>query len=400
MLRAVGLLESHRDADAIDALERAASRRVWNEYLGDEIAGQALLQQETFGSPGVLARGGFAAAILLPHYSALRTAMQFAVERAIESEKYGDVDEGLRIRAAVRGCGSLMRSESNCLIGNLVGIAIVQISLASPDGAPMLKHTANRTSIENQGALVQQFDDYLAKIKRNEQSEAIHLEAEACTKTRQITAAGLSQTVYETDILSLIQLTLVDHILLSCILWMAAIAGVSVMLLAVAKSKAAKRIPAPGGKIAMLFFTLAVASAACAAMLWQASGSIEPFSQAGKMWFSQDGAFTGHKAMVILCDGYLGIIATLPVLTLMLYSVLCLVWRVPISVGLPRALRGSIVPICSCLLLGYAVVAVCTARVENRAGSELDRTVRHEGRHMAEIVGAEWPGAQRVEDRR
>ena len=103
-----------------------------------------------------------------------------------------------------------------------------------------------------------------------------------------------------------------------------------------------------------------------------------------------------HAGVQILTDGYLGIIAVVPVLTVAILACLCLIWRAPVLAGVARGIRGCTVPLCSILIIGYAVLAPITSAYESRFDSGLTETLPdHEGRALARMVGADWPGIVR-----
>ncbi|HLK55615.1 MAG TPA: hypothetical protein VKU00_03575 [Chthonomonadaceae bacterium] len=87
----------------------------------------------------------------------------------------------------------------------------------------------------------------------------------------------------------------------------------------------------------------------------------------------------------------LGLIAGVPLLTLLTFSILSLVWRVPLSVGLVRGFRGMAVPIACALLLLYSGLVIVTLRQENQVEAGMRGSMQHEGRYMAELTGKTWP---------
>jgi hypothetical protein len=80
-----------------------------------------------------------------------------------------------------------------------------------------------------------------------------------------------------------------------------------------------------------------------------------------------------------------------PVLTMMILASLCLAWRVPVAAGVARGLRGCVAPICSVIIVGYAVLVPITSVYESRLDAALTESIAHEGRALARQVGAGWP---------
>lgn len=394
MMRAIGLFETHQDFAAINEIERAAACPGWTEYLDDEFNGQLALQSEAFGEPGPMPRATFAAAILLPHLASIRGAAKVAMYEAMEAEKAGHLSDGLQIRTAVRRVGSLMRSDSRNLIGSLVGISLVKVSMMRLAGSPVGPKTDIFMDKASREVFLHDYDAYLSAAGATDERASVHAEIDACAKTRAITSAGLQKSVFETDAISVFELSLTDMITLSTVVWLAAIGGLICLMAAVAGSKPIKRIPRIGRFSVVSVLTLAAGACLVAVLIQQAEGCVGTFARLSQLlWFtSEDGNPSGHRALQLLCDGYLGIIAVIPVVTLITLGVLCLIWRAPLAAGVARGIRGCIVPLCSVLIIGYAVLAPITAAYERRLDSEFTESFTHEGRTMARLVGAEWPG--------
>jgi hypothetical protein len=90
---------------------------------------------------------------------------------------------------------------------------------------------------------------------------------------------------------------------------------------------------------------------------------------------------------------YVAVAAVVPCVVLVLLAGLSLLWRVPLSVGITRGLRGVAVPVACALVLVYAVTVPFVARQEASLDYALRRTVKHEGRYLSELAGKRWPGS-------
>lgn len=75
-------------------------------------------------------------------------------------------------------------------------------------------------------------------------------------------------------------------------------------------------------------------------------------------------------------------IAILPILLLALSA---------LSVGIARGLKGCCVPIACTLLFAYAAILPFTLKQEILMTYVLDRTLKHEGRFIAEQTGKSCP---------
>ncbi len=149
MMRAIGLIAARRDAEALNAILRAGSKSRYEDYaMNDGKVRLAFLEhhkvRQSAASTLILMNS-----IPLPQYAPLRGAARFIAYKADQEEKVGRKEDGLALRKALMLCGSLMRVQSRCLIGNLVGMAIVQIALRNAEtrsgGLPPAKWKALST---------------------------------------------------------------------------------------------------------------------------------------------------------------------------------------------------------------------------------------------------------------
>jgi hypothetical protein len=394
MMHAISLFESHRDAEALAAIGRAGSCSHWMEYLDAELDGELALQTDAFGAPGPISRAIYAAEILLPHLHSIRLATELALYEAIEAEQASHLSDGLRIRTAVRHVGSLMRSESRNLIGVLVGMSLVRMSLMRPVGAAPTDTKADIfTQIPAREKLMHDFDAYLASAGGAGESASVHAEMVACVMTKTIVSASIGRSVFDGDVDSSLALSIADMIVLSTIVWMAALAGLVCLLAAIAGSKRIKGLSRARRFAIMTALTLAAGTVTIALLIQQVVGSAGTMVKLGQIWFTMSSSKPETFSFLrILSDGYIGIVAVIPVLTVLTLAVLCLVWRAPVAAGVARGLRGCVVPICSVLVIAYTVLAPITSAYESRLDSRLTEALTHEGRATARMVGAEWPG--------
>lgn len=134
LMRAVGLLAAHRDAEA--AVRRAGEKTAWREYTIDDVQSRWRLHQAAFDDKGAIPQVSIAADTLLPQYQAMRQVARVLTYRAMQKEQAGDVAGGLTLRESLRRCGDLLRVQSNYLIGAIVGSSLCDIACLRPGGAP------------------------------------------------------------------------------------------------------------------------------------------------------------------------------------------------------------------------------------------------------------------------
>lgn len=393
-MHAIGLIEAHNEAAALAALDRAAACATWTEYLDDECEGNCRLQETAFGAPTPMPRAGFAAMLLLPHLATLRGAMSVALLHAVTAEQSGNLAEGLRVRNSVRRIGSLMRSDERNFIGNLVGISLVRLSLMRPLGTPAGVKTDVFTDSAARDSLLRSYDAYLETAGHPELSAPVHEEIQSCVIARKIISESLTTSIFDTDLTSVISLSITDMILLSTVLWLAAMAGLAYLLPAIGGLRPLKRLPINGRRALMTLITVAATAAAITLLVQQSNGSIGLIARAGHMWIgSDDGPAIGHKTLNTLCKGYMGLVAAVPLLMVLTLTTLCLAWRVPVIGGVARGIRGSVLPVCSVILIAYSVMAPVTLLYGSRLDVGLTQTLAHEGRYASRTAGVDWPAA-------
>lgn len=442
MMRAVGLFAAHRDTEALAAIERAAQKSDWTEYYADEVEAEWKLQEEMFGTVSALPRMATAAGLLLPQYNQLRTASRVAIVAAVEAELAGHTEAGLRIRTAVRRCGSLMRVQSVCVLGALVGNGIVQTALARPGGAPPIPRTSGMSDTQVREQHARDYDAYVQRIGHPEERAAADAETAAGVQAREIAKFASHSPAFD-DPWKLVLFWVAAVLLLSSALWMLALGGgatlltrhrriktglglppslragvalglcagilsagavlllhpaqlvstlllagvslLSILVMALPGAKGAERVQ----RLGVFGLTLLGTALLCSAFVWQVGGSIEPVVP-----FLAVSRSEGAELRVpLISAASVGLAAAIPLLTLLTLGLLSRIWGVPLSVGVARGLRGCAVPIACLLLLVYGLLVPLTLRQESALDARMQRTVQHEGRLMAEMIDRQWPGA-------
>jgi hypothetical protein len=170
----------------------------------------------------------------------------------------------------------------------------------------------------------------------------------------------------------------------ACLLVLAGVLSASLVVLRIPAGKASAWLRNTG------VFGLSLASTAllCSAFALHIEGSVQPIAQ--MIWgVAQEGTTPIAPIIQAVC---VGLAALIPLLSLLTFAVLSRLWRVPLSVGVVRGLRGCGVPIACVLLLAYGILVPFILRQESALDYGLRRTVQHEGRFEAELGGKTWPG--------
>jgi len=147
LMRAVGLLAAHRDAEAEAAVRRAGEKTAWREYIPEDVQSRWRLHQIAFDDNGVIPQVAVSSGTLLPQYQRMRDAVRVLTYWAMQKEQAGDVAGGLTQRESLRRCGDLMRVQSNYLIGAIIGSSFCEIACLRPGGAPPLSELPFKATI-------------------------------------------------------------------------------------------------------------------------------------------------------------------------------------------------------------------------------------------------------------
>jgi hypothetical protein len=132
-------LALHEDALALKALDRAAAKPVWREYIPEEVRMHRAYANYRFGNQGYLGEVLRQNMILFPHYALLRGSSRAFVGMAITLEKQGRNRDALQIRSALRRIGMRISLESTSDIGSLVGAAMHSIATGRVRGEAPIK---------------------------------------------------------------------------------------------------------------------------------------------------------------------------------------------------------------------------------------------------------------------
>lgn len=193
-MRAWGLYGQHKDDQAVAELLRAGRETRFDDYSTDQVEGEWKLNEDLVGGKASLPRLAFEAALLFPHYARMREVARIVTYKAILLERSGQTARALAIRNALMHTGSLMRVQSSSLIGTLVGIAITDIAMARPGGAPYVAQTYHQgvTAQEINDQHVDKFCAYLTRIRRSDEIPWVRAESAAGEESKALLQAGVN----------------------------------------------------------------------------------------------------------------------------------------------------------------------------------------------------------------
>ena len=249
-MRTIGLYAAHRDREALEALSRAATKPRWEEYVLDEVHGQVRLREHVYGRRPALAKTALYAAVLFPHYAALRGSARVTTAKAVAFELAGDSERGYRVRRDLIVVGELMRAQGRSLITNLVGKAISAIALARPGGAPVVESKRGTNSAEATAMRVrrnhERFFAYMTRIGHGEDVAWLNTLLQTGDQARE----GLQEALAESGfggrpMWQLISWWAANLILLTNALWLLLIGGAALILCRTQGIRYGRELPKP-----------------------------------------------------------------------------------------------------------------------------------------------------------
>jgi hypothetical protein len=388
LLLAQGYFANHDDAAAEAALVSGDHDSEWNEYLADEIDGRIQVAKKANGGIIGLSRVAIMASQLFPQYAKMRSTARMATWEAMESEQSGNFSQGIAIRHALMHYGSLMRAKGSTMICNLVGIAIAQIAVSRPGGAPRLTQDKSLPEDQRSADLSRRrlalYSAFL--IQQNDAPEESWVNQEISAGAAARSAMSMAEhQVWDLKVIAVDGTLIIVSSLLSTWLLLAGIFwGIAVIirhLTALPKDRPLSRrviVQAAVGFILILLLGVFVLNASQAAhTLQQLAGYF--------------GANTDENG---LQDTVLALIALTP-----FFIFAIVVWvrasfrkRPVIESVLSSSIAGAI-PTVSILLLLYCGSLAFLARQDGIISHQIATEQQiGEGPYMAQLNGDAWPG--------
>lgn len=379
-----GLLESEgRRDEARAALKRAGDCATYDDYIRDEADGRLRISRDAFGAASVLNDIATSLGILFPHLAVERNVAKLFKASAQALEKAGDRRTGADVRLACMRVGSLMRRDASSAIGNLVGIAITSVMAEGFPGDPP-KPSGKAASDSWQRERMNRFANYLARLGRERDADWVVREAAAGRQTRDIVRQGADRVWSPSPLVAYLAPFAVGGVaarnaiivlLLGALAWLASRAT---------SVREGRPLPSPLLAIPVAVVLLAI--------LWG------PATIQGRALYRltrteqdligvQPGGLDATQHVLILAAAD----SVIPIVLLAALAAWCLKRRIPLSVGMTRAIEGLALPLASVLLLINAACSVPTLRADRQIREQLVRCTHEEGREFARVLGRRWP---------
>lgn len=360
---------------ATRALFSAASKTRWDEHVREEAEGRWRLVQ---GDDPVLSgevRMLLGASIFYPHYAKIREAAKSGVKHAGALERHGHANEGIAVRHAVMRVGSLMRSQSTTMIGNLDGSGITWMAAKAPGGHPSPKGAF--TPARRATALAA-YVKYLVANGRPDEAEYARRQFKSCES---MVAIGVPETSL-TGLDGYLRVRMMAYLVLLAAAFTLLSARVAALLARVGCAGDGR----PVRKWAA-FLTVYVGGSLIIAIALRLSYSLDQTMQFVQS-FGMDETRPGRwltfpwSALVVLSG---------PIVLKVFFLVTALVKRRPIVATVVQGLRRFAAPLAAGMVIGYGIVLQDVAHRDRVIGDAVTEQIRHEGRYYAHLQGKQWP---------
>jgi hypothetical protein len=130
-MRLRALLALRRDKEALSALQQAAQKAYWNDYLAKQAEAEIAYWRERHGRASGDTDIVITVAVLFPHLASERAVARVFMAKAWQLEQQGRSQDALQIRIALARYAQRMVNEQNT-IRTLVGIAIIKLAASEP----------------------------------------------------------------------------------------------------------------------------------------------------------------------------------------------------------------------------------------------------------------------------
>ena len=379
LMRAIGLFDAKRDAEGVAAVLRAGQKSRFEDYSLEEPAAASTLYRRTYGVDSALLRESTYAALLLPHFSAIRAVARLSVAKAAEKEQAGRCQEGVALRHAVMQCAVRMREQGGTL-SVLVGYGVFSIQMQSPGGAWDHPLPGGATDHEKYTARRKGYHAFLQRLKKTEEGVWVEREDAANQEARDLIQGSSKDRTLEAHVQSLPGFWMTDLLLLANTLALFGMCTLAI-LMGMPKMRSGEKILPWAALAVLVCCTLAAFQMQWAEALTQMRMVLDNLS------FSSDNAppvqagvrmseiVTRYPGVVHVGEVVLSLAA--PVLTLAVAGITGLVRKEPFSAALLRTLQRGALILLTLLTVAYAVALVATARVEAQANADLDSRVHN-----------------------
>lgn len=393
MMRAIGQIAAHRDAEGLDEIRLAGSKPRYEDYAMNESKYRLTHVERRSGRQLSFETAMIMGSVLYPHYSQLRAMARFASYKADQEERSDRHVDGYPLRRAMMRCGSLMRAQSRSYIGSLVGIAIVPIAMRTKESVNGGMEATEWKALTQEQQAKRREELDIAYLKRNGHANEIPwltYELDAGSQARDIGKQGIMLGPLGNNFLAELLVTGgsaivllangIELILLCALMWL------------LKGNRSAEKIGVFVLSLLFLFVCIRMQWAPALAGIHQVivnlSGDDAANNVSGTQQFLSNllisSPVVARGAAIVAC--LLG-----PVFTLCFLGLMRIARGKQEESVLASGLRkgGAVL---SLVFVGLYVVAFTGAlRLENRQRAAQQKMIEGEGSYYAEVVGKPWP---------
>ena len=372
LMRAGGLFDAKRDAEAISALLRAGQKSRFEDYSLEEPQAAWALYRRTYGIESAVLRESTYFALLLPHFSAIRSLARLTLAKAAQAERDGRPQDGLALRHAMMQCAVRMREQGG-VTAAWVGDDIFSMQMQSPGGVTGAPVGFGTSDEQKMAALRQVYLAYVSRMGQTGEAAWVAREEDANTEVHRLIEAEDKSNVVYAPLNGLSGLWMVDMLLLANMSALWTFCGIAALCGRVR-----------GGEKALPTVVL-LALAACiivafrmqwAEALTQMRMTLEMLtpsyenSDFAPMGLRMSRVITDYPAVVHVSEVVMSLAA--PLLTLIAAGATGLFRKEPFPVALSRGLRRAAPIFMTLLTAAYALALIATAHRETQANATLD----------------------------
>jgi hypothetical protein len=394
LMRAIGLFDAKRDAEGVAAILRAGQKSRFDDYSLEEPAAAWTLYRRTYGVESALLRESTYAALLLPHFAAIRSMARLTVAKAAEAEAEGRTQEGLALRHAMMQCAARMRAQGD-LLGAMVGNSIFSNQMHFPGGASAVPLPRNATDKEKIAVGRNAYLAYLHRLGQTQECDWVQREDAVNEELRSLIHEADKAKTGNAPLHALPGFWIIDMLLLANILALLLLCGGAV-LIGLPKMRCSEKLLPWAALLVMVCCMLAAFQMQWAEALTQMRMVLDNLAWSAVVGSNSDAVPTGVR-MTEIITRYPGIVhvaevllsLAVPVVTLLLAGITGLVRKEPFAAALLRSLQRGALVFLSLLTAMYALSVVATARLEFQAGADLDARTHNAVaylKHQAEVA--------------
>lgn len=365
--------------DSKQALLRAARKTRWDEHTREEIEGRWRLKEAGSHHHSGVDRLILGSATLFPQYAALRQSAKGAAAEAARLEATGHTTGGLAIRHALMRVGSLMRTQSTTLIGNVVGVSIDAMAAKDPGGRTVTR--AAFTDAQRAKELAA-YETYLNGIGRPDEAAFARREFKAGQEVRALLHDETNRAIELWDQQGYLRVRMLAFVLLLGAAFTLMSARVAALMARAGCAGDGRQLNKPAVAAVVLVGGVLIVGIALRMALSN--------SQSLSLIYSLDPSEPVPSPLVYWPVGLFALLAV-PILLKALFLATAVVKRRPVIATVVNGFQRYAGPLAAVLAIGYCGMLLDVARLDASIATAVTAQFQNEGRYYAHLAGVPWP---------